>query len=450
LGGDGSLAYQQTFQLRSNDYYSSRNYATRLIGSKLVYYAPFYLGHSGGNVTDNLPAVRRWSRHAAGRAFHIISTPEHVFHPAGWNTSGEVALHTVTSCDLATAEVQCTASVVVGPPGNVFYVSQSAVYVWMSDWATGNQRAASMLARIPLDGSAPSAEMVSGSPVDQFSFLESADGYLNVMTMSGSPGDGMWGAENARGSASLLRIAIDSIGDGSRAAPPWYYRPLPPPDGGTVQNRFAGDFLLYGTGSGWGGEEQSSRVLYAVPWRGGDLSSLHLPHGTDRIEVMGDGALVVGVRGSDLEFSGLSLHGKPRLVQRYTMRNASQGELRSHGFFYRSDSTGAGVLGLPIREEGRPGWTHLVDGSASILFLSNADGRFAQLGKLAAGEVRSADDQCKASCVDWYGNARPIFARGRVFALLGYELVEGRINDGVMREARRVNFLPSAPRVALR
>jgi hypothetical protein len=44
--------------------------------------------------------------------------------------------------------------------------------------------------------------------------------------------------------------------------------------------------------------------------------------------------------------------------------------------------------------------------------------------------------------VDWYGNARPLFLRGRVFALLGYELVEGTLDDGRLRELRRVTFAP--------
>jgi len=51
------------------------------------------------------------------------------------------------------------------------------------------------------------------------------------------------------------------------------------------------------------------------------------------------------------------------------------------------------------------------------------------------------DDRCVASCADWYGNARPIFWRSRVFALLGYELVEGSLAGGRMRETRRVDFL---------
>src|SRR5256714_2093921 len=39
----GNLSYRSTYHLRSNDYYSSRNYASRLIGSKLIFYSPLYL-----------------------------------------------------------------------------------------------------------------------------------------------------------------------------------------------------------------------------------------------------------------------------------------------------------------------------------------------------------------------------------------------------------------------
>jgi hypothetical protein len=35
-----------------------------------------------------------------------------------------------------------------------------------------------------------------------------------------------------------------------------------------------------------------------------------------------------------------------------------------------------------------------------------------------------------------------LFLRGRVFALLGYEIVEGSLADGRIRERRRVNFAP--------
>ena len=52
------------------------------------------------------------------------------------------------------------------------------------------------------------------------------------------------------------------------------------------------------------------------------------------------------------------------------------------------------------------------------------------------------NDGCRASCVDWYGNARPLFVRGRVIAMLGYELVEGSVKDGRIEEMNRVNYAP--------
>jgi hypothetical protein len=311
----------------------------------------------------------------------------------------------------------------------------------MTTWSRSG-RAGSLLTRLPLDGGRPTAARVTGSPADQFSFLE-ADGHIHVLTLTGANGDQMWDAEQAGGPVALLRFPLDSLGDGARAAAPWYYRRLPPVGGGTFQNRFVGDHVLYGAGSGWGGEERTARLLVVAPWKGGDAAAIRLPHGVDRIEAMGPDAVVIGVRGQDLLFSGIGLAGAPHVVQRYTMADASQGELRSHGFFYRVDGPGTGVIGLPVREAARPGWAHLVEGSVSVLFLRNAGGRFLPAGRLEAGTVRQADDGCRASCVDWYGNARPIFARGRTFALMGYELVEGTWEDGSLRERRRVVFAPA-------
>ena len=65
-----------------------------------------------------------------------------------------------------------------------------------------------------------------------------------------------------------------------------------------------------------------------------------------------------------------------------------------------------------------------------------------QLGDLSASAIASTEDGCKASCVDWYGNARPLFLRNRVFALLGYEIVEGRLDRNGVSEVRRVSFAP--------
>ena len=64
-----------------------------------------------------------------------------------------------------------------------------------------------------------------------------------------------------------------------------------------------------------------------------------------------------------------------------------------------------------------------IEGSAAILFLRNDSLGFSEVGEMGTRDT-SVNDGCRASCVDWYGNAWPLFIRNRVFALLGYEIVE--------------------------
>ena len=136
LGRDGSLAYRATHHLRSHDYYSSRNFASRLIGSKLVFYAPMALQPWSLQADQFMPQWRRWNATAPGDwqrilpATRIYRTDDEI-DPF----TGGAALHTVTACDLARPEqMRCDASAVLGPPGRVFYVAAGSVYVWTTEW----------------------------------------------------------------------------------------------------------------------------------------------------------------------------------------------------------------------------------------------------------------------------------------------------------------------------
>jgi hypothetical protein len=458
----GMLSYKSTYHLRSNDYYSSRNYASRLIGSKLIFYSPLYINPGMEDPYQSFPAVRKWHKGATQSEFRRIVSATQVYRPERpVSSSYGTALHTVTICDLARGEFDCKATSVLGPPGRVFYVSPESVYVWVNDWVqSGTQwRAQSIVYRMPLDGSGPSALNVSGSPVDQFSFLESEDGHLNVLVRSDTAGDGMWGAEAAAGDVALMRVPLTSFSDGHDTAPPSSYRRLPRPAGYTFQNRFVGDYLLYGTGGGWGYPQKTAQSnLYAVRWAGGRPHELSLRHGVERIEQLGNDALVVGTDGNNLHFTAIRLHPtaqrarggdpgqerSPELADEYVRKDASQGELRSQGFFYKPDGPDSGLLGLPISRAGRAGYKHLVEGSAAILFLKNDSLHFQEMGELGAGPKVALNDGCRASCVDWYGNARPLFLRGRYIALLGYELVEGTMDEGQIHEMRRVSYAPGS------
>lgn len=443
LDDRGGIEYRSTYHLRSNDYYSSRNYASRLIGDKLVFYTPLYLGWNGRDVFSSFPALRKWHAGATDGEFQRIVSASNVYRPI--MPSRDLALHTVTTCDLSKRDMTCEASAVFGPPGRVFYVSPGSVFVWTTDFtATDYGRTPrSLVYRLPLDGSGPSALRARGGPVDQFSFLE-RDGFLNVLVRADGAGDAMWTAETTGGATALFRVPLASFSDGDDEAPRDAYRSLPKPEGYTFQNRFVGDHLLYGTGSGWGDAEKKTSNLFAVRYASSQAAAaIPLAHGVDRIEALGSDAVVVGTDGADLSFSPVALGGvTPRLAERYVRKNASQGELRSHGFFYKPDGERSGLLGLPIAGAGRPGFHHLVEGSASVLFLRNDALRLKELGALGARPESALDDGCRASCVDWYGNARPLFLKKRVFALLGYELVEGTLREGGIAERRRVSFAP--------
>jgi hypothetical protein len=171
--------------------------------------------------------------------------------------------------------------------------------------------------------------------------------------------------------------------------------------------------------------------------------------------------VLIGNAGADLHFSAVQLtRGDARLAGRHAQLGAAQGETRTHGFFYRPGADDEGLLGLPVQRagSGRRGGVYAgAQGAASVVFLRNRRLQFTSLGSLDAAGGAPADDGCKASCVDWYGNARPIFLGDRVFALLGYELVEGRLEWQGWRwgdaaelpsdrlvERRRISFAPTA------
>jgi Beta propeller domain len=449
IDAKGNLAYRSTYHLRSNDYFSSRNYASRLVRGKLIFYTPLRLWTNEKDPFTSFPALRKWHKGATDGEFRTTASPTQVYRPEyQFKDEDSLALHTVTVCDPTGGELRCESTCTVGPYGRVFYVAPESVYVWLTDSIYWNRQAGiqSLLYRMPLDGSAPSALKVSGSPVDQFSFLESSDSYLNVLVRSHGYGDGMWGAENASGDTALLRVPIVSFSDGGEKVSTSNYRKLPKPDGEISQNRFVGDYLLYGRGNGWGWpqtEKFFKHAVYAVRWSGGEPIKLPLRHSVDRIEVMGAAAVVVGTRMNDLHFTAISLDNYlPTVKNEYVRSGASQGELRSHAFFYKSDGPHSGVLGLPISEPGRPGYEHLFRESASILYLRNDSMNLTELGNLASNPKNATDDLCRASCVDWYGNSQPLFLKGRVFALLGYELVEGEVANGRIREKRRSNYSP--------
>ena len=447
LSADGQVAYRATYHLRSNDYYSASNYASRLIGDKLVIYSPMFLSWWNDDLQTQLPGLRPWRKDLPRDAtFNRILPADRIYRaPRELDVDSGMALHTVTVCDLASRELDCRSTAVLGAPGQTFYVTGDAAYVWTNPWSwrENNAPRISDVFRIPLDGGAPSAMQASGAPIDQMSFLE-RDGYLNVVVGSQANGQWMWAPEHEAGDLALLRVPLSMFGDGRAAAGADHYRVLDKRafNGMAVKNRFVGDWLLLGAYRPWGGGD-AAKPVFALRYADGTaFQRLQVGHGVERIEAMGTDAILVGNRGQDLHFTSLRLAASASVANVMVRPNAAQGESRTHGFFYRAVDPDDGYVGLPTigMVEGTAGRALQ---TASVVFLRNRALALSPAGALDAQRAPQRDDGCKASCVDWYGNARPIFIGERVFALMGYELVEGRYENARVVERRRVDFAPT-------
>lgn len=450
IGSDGQIRYRSTYHLNLDGYVSSSD-ANWVIGGKLVFYAArnVFRTTNEASSSDILPSLRRWRAGGETDAFEPIATYRSVYRPAQPLGRGNGALHTVVACSVHDGELACSATAVFGLRSDRSYVSSTAVYVWASEWRRqSDERPKGVAYRLPLNGSRPGALGVEGEPVDRFSFLES-DGHMNVLVTNDGAGQWMWGAERERDAVALFRAPLSAFGPGAKTAPAAWYTPLPS-SGCSTRNRFVNDWLLYGEEDCYGSDDESriprgqrAYPLYAVQMRTGRVTALRIPNRVERIEAMGRDAMVAGLNGTDLLLTPVALGDSASVRPSYRIERATPGETRSHGFFYREDGLHEGVVGVPVRYRGGR-FSSVPDGAASVVYLRNRNLRLTPYGALDAHPGRGADDGCRASCVDWYGNARPIFLGERVFALLGYELVEGRVRQGAVRETRRVSFAPRA------
>jgi hypothetical protein len=458
---EGRFTFVDAYHLKANDYYSSSNYASRLIDNTLILYTPLSFGWGKTDPLQLLPGLSRWHPGQEKAAFRRITGPRQIFVPEPILKGGAElveTMHTVHRCDLTAVELSCEATVVLGPEGRTFFVSQNAVYVWVSpnwsgliDYNSDDANASydremfkpGMLYRIPFAPGAPSAVGVRGTPLDQFSFHPNvAQSRLDILVTSTEEGDEMWNPVFANYRPALLRLPTTRFGDGSEEALLSDYQMMPE-HGRLTQNRFVNGHLMYAM-QDYGAARSS---LFVAPVDGGESTRLSLDAPATRLEVLGRDGLVI-TSGSDVAFTTVEFEGsKPRLGSQYVEPAAREGESRSQAFFYRADDAQgrSGLLGLPIFYNLRGG----IDGaawrpSAAMLYLQRQERELSDFGRLNADpDATSTGDECQASCTDWYGNARPIFLGDRVFALMGYEIIEGDDDGNRMEEVRRVSFAPS-------
>jgi hypothetical protein len=470
MAADGRMRREGRYLLSSSDYYSTENYATRLVGDQLVFYAPVEIGSLTAGAENgaafNLPRLRRADGDGPADKGEALIEATDIYAPPG--KIEDPVLHTLAVCPLGKG-LDCKTTAFVGPAMREFYVSPEAAFLWIGagdghPWSVdyGNQRRkgckagqdwvdpageAAMLYRLPLAGGAIGAVAVDGVPADQFAF-NSRNGRFRGLLSRGGAGC------RASGEASrlvLLDMPLSAFGAQVRHVAPAAYRPLPHAEGEQIENRFIGDWLVYAARPRWGSEAPDADApprrsnVFAVPLAApGEARRLEIPHGIIRLERAGNDAVATGYRDHrGLSVSYLSLaSGLPRLASTAVLPQRFESEGRSHAFSAWIGSDGSGAIGLPTappRRSGR-GWSDTESSDLSFIAIGS-DKTLSKAGELRVKKAKAVPGySCAVSCVDWYGNSRAIFTGGRIFALMGTELVEGRMAGGRIGELGRLDL----------
>jgi hypothetical protein len=367
------------------------------VDGKLVFYMPYGVWRYNGNEKRlHYPSALELDASGSFVKTRPLFSARDVFKPVDLPRSP--AFHTFVRCALPeSGALDCEAKSVLASWSREHYVSPEYTFLWSNEhvYAFG------------MKSFAASAHKASGQPRDQFSFKQ-VGGTLHVVTSKRTDDYQPLGVE-------LLSLPIAEF-DGSGAQ---QVTSSPLGDGYLMENRFVGDSVFVVTGR----FEASTLVVRALG--SGATSSRPLVNWVSRIEPLGtDKALVASAARGENRLDLDVYDTKGTVLGGVKLPGLAEGETRSHGFFFKAHGDGGGTFALPVIAE-RGGW----GGVSNIGFYGVAPaGTVSQLGVASSSGDRGV---CETSCVDWYGNTRPIFLRDRVFALMGSELAEVKVGSTV-------------------
>jgi hypothetical protein len=464
---NGTLRAEGVFLISSDDYYSVSNYATRIVGDRLIVYTPFEperLLHA-----DRIPVIRRWlpeaERESRKEQGHPLLDARDIYRPVQ-RTSNPV-IHSISVCPLGQVKpgssLSCTVTAFMAPTAAEMFVSPDDVFLWtwpgyretgwtdechLADRPARRDVMPASVFRLPLHGGEPGVAGISGIPLNQFS-MDSQSGEFRALAAwwpfrCYPPDDVALDVAFLKLPHRLFATRFGAVDDAR-------ITPVPSPGTRRVENRFADDWVVYGGRKSWDSYPpddedgpQTARAV-AVPIGAPEQARIFdFPHSILRIERVGNDMVLDGYHDDrGLSVTLLKLGHEPRIGSMLRLDQRYESEGRSHAFNSVVGPDGSGLVGIPTvvakRKAGR-WWWRSDDSDVSILTLSAAGG----LGSAGALHARSGDPdpsyQCEVSCIDWYGNARPIFTDGRIFGLMGTELVEGRLDSGQISELQRLDL----------
>jgi hypothetical protein len=391
----GRLQLRTRHLLSSNDYYSSSNYALRIVGDTLILRTSQPL--------DELEDWPAWTQQMPmSRNLGTLLPPQAVFKPLLPTLSPW--LHQITHCRLNRVEanhgLDCDAVGFVGPESTEFYVSPDFIYLWNTAGDEPDLECEDIGIRpgerVPAR-EVPLAAVYRVSLRDQSVTVASARGWMSDQ----------FHLDEYRG---RLRAVVDWAHGGCYS---WA-------DEGSAEIDEPPLVVL-----------QASQPEQAARFDPG--------HEVSRIERLDTQGLIVGPdRTGNLGVTVLAFGERAESLASITLEQRREGESRSHAFNFTVDGDET-ILGLPTQRYDRAApWRW--DDSSDLSYLRLRAGRLTALGEITLSEAARQEApgyRCEVSCIDWYGNARPVFSSAGWFGLMGTELVRvRREQDQVLAGAR--------------
>ncbi len=467
----GKFTHRSTFYKSSDDYYDSDNYATRLVDDKLILYTPIDLTEIDIDEPFRWPIIRKWTgvtdKGEPWTTGKNMFDARNIYYPV--QRSIDPVLHTVSVCPLdlkADEALVCKTKGIVATKDSEWYVSREAAFIWATpsyddlefdakkdcedETPVGFSNARpSALYQFPLSGRAPTAMFTRGAPIDQFSLESDGKSFKALVEWKET---GCYPQDDTK-HLSYFKRKLSRFSQIPPRADGLHYTDVPDFEGGGLENRFTDTHLVYaGRKSRWdraSSDENGPHLATVIADENPKQPvQINIPHSVIRAERLGDGIILTGHRENEgLYVSMLSLDPTPRRTDTLLVEGRYESEGRSHAFNGVTYPDGSALMGLPtsrrVMDSRRNYWRS--EGSDLSFMQATPDGSLSNAGAMAGPEDDKVhpDYNCEMSCVDWYGNTRPVFLNGRIFGLLGTDLLEAKITGNKIRELSRIDL--SAP-----
>ena len=471
----GKLSRDGIFYVSSADYYSGENYATRIVGDQLVLHITSSLTPSWSD--ENAPMIRVGPYESGAkkpRGVPLVST-NNLYRPI--MDVANPAVQTIVICplgDTKTKDLSCRSESFVGPLDSELLVTTTDAFLWNGDenwlfYETGQScdrwqtRCANMKAptlttlqpaavfRVPINGDAPSFAPVRGRPTNQFA-MEVQNNKFFMLSSWNNPNCASTGYGIAP-QLSLTTIPLSRFDDAPAQIKQSSITNLPGAMAEPVVRFMEGWVVYHGDGDDITVpsrrltrlDAKAPTTLYATPLkRPRETVSTAVPHRVARLQPLAGGMLAIGQASSrDLSLSWLNPSASFKPAPTFSMSGRIESEGRSHAFSATQLGDGRSLMGLPTVEY-NDGQVRDLSRSASsnLSFLTmSKTGSFAKAGDVSMAQTKPKTSyKCEVSCIDWYGNSRAVFTGGRIFALMGTELVEGRLTDNQISVIGRLDM----------